>query len=121
MPRRYNYLLEHDSFFYFCCKYRKCAVTGQSGAQIHHVTAVGNRHRNKVDHRKFPFVALSWKYHNVAHNLGQEEFIQKYQIKPVYLDQEALIKIGIMNNAQIMRFDEEYETEDLFKKATKEV
>lgn len=120
LPRRYNYLLEHDSFFYFCCKYRKCAVTGQSGAQIHHVTAVGNRHRNKVDHRKFPFVALSWKYHNIAHNLGQEEFIQKYQIKPVYLDQEALIKIGIMNNAQIMRFDEEYETEDLFKKAVEE-
>jgi hypothetical protein len=25
-----------------------------------------------------------------------------------------------MNNAQIMRFDEEYETEDLFKKAIEE-
>ncbi len=120
LPRRYNYLLEHDRFFYFCCKYRKCAVTGLPGAQIHHVTAVGNRHRNKVDHRKFPFVALSWKYHNIAHNLGEEEFLDKYQIKPVYLDKEALIKIGIMNNAQIIRFDQEYETEDLFKKAAEE-
>lgn len=121
LSKRYSYLLENDSFFYYCCKYRKCAVSGQPGAQIHHVTAVGNRHRNQVDHRLFPFVALNWKYHNIAHDLGQEEFLERYKIKPVYLDKEALIKIGIMSNAQIMRFDEKYETEDLFKKAIEEV
>lgn len=120
LNQRYSYLLEHDSFFYYCCKYRKCAVSGRPGAQIHHVTAVGNRHRNNVDHRLFPFVALDWKTHNIAHQLGQEEFLKRYQIKPVYLDKEALIKIGIMSNAQIMRFDEKYETEELFKKAIEE-
>ena len=65
-------------------------------------------------------MALDWKTHNIAHQLGQEEFLKRYQIKPVYLDKEALIKIGIMSNAQIMRFDEKYETEELFKKAIEE-
>ena len=117
LQKRYTYLLDQDSFFYYCCKYRKCAVSGRPGAQIHHVSAVGNRHRNRVDHRKFPMVALNWKYHNIAHQLGQKAFLKQYKITPVYMDKEALIKIGIMSNAQIMRFDKEYETEELFKKA----
>lgn len=117
LPKRYSYLLENDRFFYYACKYRKCCVCGASNAQIHHVNAVGNRHRNQVDHRIFPFASLCWKHHNVAHNLGQIVFLERYKVTPVLLDKEALIKIGIMSNAQIMRFDEQYQDEELFLKA----
>lgn len=117
LNKRYDYLLEQDDFFYYCCKYRRCAVTGLPNAQIHHIKAVGNRHRNQVDHRLFPFVALSWKMHVIAHELGETEFLKRYKITPVYLDKEALIKIGIMSNAQIIRFDEKYETEEQYIKA----
>ena len=117
LPRRYDYLLEYDKFFYYSCKYRSCCICGKPNAQIHHVDAVGNRHRNQVDHRKFPFAALCWVHHNVAHNLGQESFLSRYKVSPVYLDREVLVKIGITSNAQIMRFDEQYETEELFIKS----
>lgn len=117
LEKRYSYLLEYDDFFYFTCKYRKCCVCGKTHGQIHHVEAVGNRKRNNVDHREFPFACLCWEHHKKAHELGQIEFLKMYQVTPVYLDKEALIKIGIMSNAQIMRFDEKYETEELFKKA----
>lgn len=120
LPKRYDYLLEYDKFFYYSCKYRSCCICGKPNAQIHHITAVGNRHRNQVDHREFPFASLCWIHHNVAHNLGQEVFLNRYKVLPVYLDREVLIKIGITSNAQLMRFDEKYETEDLFAKAIEE-
>lgn len=120
LPKRYDYLLEYDKFFYYSCKYRSCCICGKPNAQIHHVTAVGNRHRNNVDHREFPFASLCWVHHNVAHDLGQEVFLSRYKVLPVYLDKEVLIKIGITSNAQLLRFDEKYETEDLFTKATEE-
>lgn len=121
LKKRYAYLLEKDDFFYYCCKYRSCCVCGRPHAQIHHVSAVGNRNRNKVDQRQFPFASLCWKHHNIAHNSGQPEFLSKYRVKPVYLDRDTLIKIGITSNAQLMRFDEEYANEEIFKKAIKEV
>lgn len=117
LKKRYSYLLEQNSFFYYSCKYRKCAVCGKPHAQIHHVDAVGNRKRQEVDHRLFPFASLCWVHHNIAHALGRVEFLRKYKVTPVYLDKEALIKIGIMSNAQIMRFDEKYESEEGFLQA----
>lgn len=118
LPRRYEYLLEYDRFFYFACKYRKCCVCGATHAQIHHIEAVGNQKRNKVDHRKFPLAALCYKHHNQAHQMGVDQFLSIFKVIPIYLDGPALIEIGIMNRAQILRIDQQYETEDLFKKAT---
>jgi hypothetical protein len=117
LPRRYSYLLEYEKFFYFCCKYRKCCVCGKPHAQIHHVKAVGKRKRNKVDHRLFPFASLCWIHHNVAHAIGEIRLLKEFLITPVYLDKEALIKIGIMSNNQILTFDQEYHDEELFQKA----
>lgn len=117
LKKRYEYLVENDSLFYFSCKYRKCCVCGRPHAQIHHVKAVGNRRRSNTDHRLFPFASLCWKHHNEAHQMGQAEFLELHKIIPVFLDKDALIKIGVMSNAQIMRFDEKYETEQLFTKA----
>ena len=117
LPKRYDYLLEYEKFFYFCCKYRRCCVCGKPHAQIHHVKAVGKRKRNKVDHRLFPFASLCWVHHNIAHAIGELQLLNDFLVTPVFLDKEALIKIGIMSNAQILRFDQEYHDEELFQKA----
>ena len=117
LPKRYSYLLEYEKFFYYCCKYRRCCICGKPHAQIHHVKAVGKRNRNKVDHRLFPFASLCWVHHNIAHAIGEIQLINEFVITPVYLDKEALIKIGIMSNAQIISFDQKYEDEELFNKA----
>ncbi|MFR0816527.1 MAG: putative HNHc nuclease [Enterococcus casseliflavus] len=83
---------------------------GKPHAQIHHVKAVGKRNRNKVVHRLFPFASLCWVHHNIAHAIGEIQLINEFVITPVYLDKEALIKIGIMSNAQIVSdFDQKYE------------
>lgn len=116
LPKRYSYLLEQDAFFYYACKYRKCCICGASNAQIHHITAVGNRKRNKVDHRLFPFAAVCYEHHKLAHDIGEIAFIKDYLVIPVYLDQQTLVDIGITSNAQLLRFDEQYENEELFNK-----
>lgn len=117
LPKRYTYLLDYDKFFYFACKHRKCCVCAKGNGQIHHVTAVGNRKRKNVDHRLFPFACVCLEHHNIAHALGEKEFLSRYEVTPVYLDKETLIKIGITSNAQIMKFDEKYKDEELYKKA----
>ncbi|AXH73433.1 MAG: putative HNHc nuclease [Caudoviricetes sp.] len=118
LSKRYHYLLENDSFFYFSCKYRSCCVCGKPNAQIHHLKAIGNRKRKHTDHRKFPMASACYEHHEKAHKLGEKKFIEIYKILPVYLDKEDLIKLGIMSNKQILSFDEKYETEKLFEKAT---
>lgn len=104
--KRYAYLFEDSTWFYQACKHRVCAVCGKEHADIHHITAVGNRKRKLVDHRLFPMVALCREHHQKAHELGQILFIKQFKIIPVYLSGVDLVKIGIMSNAQIKRLDE---------------
>ncbi|MGM0155770.1 hypothetical protein IGI47_000012 [Enterococcus sp. AZ191] len=111
-PRSYEILPKHEQFYHYqCCKHRKCVICGQSGADIHHLEAVGNRKRSQVDHRKFPLTALCRKHHNEAHNMGVTQFMNKYQIHPIYLNSADLIRIGVMNMNQIRSFDDRYKQE----------
>lgn len=105
--RGYELLPRDQQYYYYqCCKHRKCVVCGKSHADIHHLRAVGNRNRKKVDHRKFPLTAVCREHHNMAHNMGVDVFMERFQIHPVYLNGDELIRIGIMNRRQIMEFDE---------------
>lgn len=101
LPRDQQY------FFYLCCKFRKCAVCGQSHADIHHLVAVGNRKRNQVDHRKLPLVALCRKHHIMIHTLGLIKFMERFVIQPVYLGNDDLIAIGIMSRKKILELDDQ--------------
>ena len=106
-PKSYE-LLPRDQQYYFyqCCKHRKCVVCGQSHADIHHLVAVGNRKRDQVDHRKLPLTALCRRHHTIIHTLGLSEFMKRFEIHPVYLGDDDLVAIGIMNKNQIMNLDD---------------
>lgn len=111
-PKSYELLPRKEQYyFYLCCKHRKCVVCGQSHADIHHLEAVGNRKRSQVDHRKLPLTALCRRHHTMIHTLGLTEFMTRFEIHPVYLNDEELIRIGIMNRKQIKELDERFNLE----------
>jgi len=111
-PKSYELLPRKEQYyFYLCCKHRKCVICGQSHADIHHLIAVGNRKRSQVDHRKLPLTALCRRHHMMIHTLGLTEFMTRFEIHPVYLNNEELIRIGIMNGKQIKELDEQFKFE----------
>ncbi|MBN7275079.1 hypothetical protein GNF18_08010 [Ligilactobacillus pobuzihii] len=102
LPRDENY------FLYQCCKHRKCMICGADNAQIAHYTAVGNRSRKRVDHRKLPVMCLcGQKHHPEQHKIGIKSFCNKYHIKPVYLSEDDLMKLHIMTRKRMDEIDEE--------------
>lgn len=47
----------------------------------------------------------------MIHTLGLTEFMTRFEIHPVYLNNEELIRIGIMNGKQIKELDEQFKFE----------
>lgn len=92
-------------YFYLCLKYRICCISGEPHAEIAHYNAVGNRKRKTVDHRKLLLMALSHKYHQEQHQIGIKEFMSKYHVTPIYLDEETIIDLGLMTRKQIHEID----------------
>lgn len=85
-----------DKYLYFCIKHRVCAITGQPGADIHHVDNVGmGANRDKVDHTQHRLIALSRKWHNIVHEKGEEEIFKKNKVYGIKVDRETLKYIGI--------------------------
>ncbi|MGF7436788.1 putative HNHc nuclease [Lentilactobacillus senioris] len=102
-------LLPKDEQFYLyeCCRHRICCVCGSEGADIHHFVAVGNRSRQKVDHRKLQFISLCRTHHGEAHNLGGRAFLMKYHLRPIKLSDDDLIRLHIMTRERMDEIDEE--------------
>lgn len=95
LPKRYAYLLDNNSFFYYCLKYRKCCICGKH-ADVCHVEAVGmGRNRREIDHSEFHFYAGCREHHQEEHRIGTERFLAKYKIMPVKLDLETRKKLNI--------------------------
>lgn len=93
-------------YLYSCAKHRKCVVCG-SHADIHHIDAVGNRKRSKVDHRELRLIAVCRKHHDEAHRLGNTNFMNKYKVHGIKLDGDALVKLNIMTIKRIGEIDDE--------------
>ena len=89
-----------------CLRYRKCVICGKP-ADVHHFTAVGNRSRKLVDHRKLWFMALCRSCHSSIHNMGSKQFMLKHHIKPVRLSDDDLIRLHIMTRKRMNEIDEE--------------
>lgn len=103
----YELLTKDESFYlYQCCRHRRCMKCGKRGSQIAHYDAVGNRSRAITDHRTHKFWCLCAKHHQEQHKIGVESFIEKYHIHPIKLDEETLIKLGVMTRAGVRKIDE---------------
>lgn len=102
-----------------CLLTRQCLICGKP-ADIAHYEAVGRGNRNKVDHRNYRFMALCRGHHEEQHTIGVKQFCQKYLIKPVKMNDEQLIKVGLMTKNKILNFDKMKKEDELYKLARKQ-
>ena len=106
LKKGYELLPKNESWYlYRCCKHRKCAVCGKH-ADIHHFEAIGKQSKKLADHRKHTYVALCRKHHNEIHENTNEEFLNKYKIASIKLNEETLIKLGVMTKKRMIEIDE---------------
>lgn len=95
LPKLYKYLLKNTAWFYYCLKYRRCCICGRH-ADIAHYEAVGmGRNRRKINHSSYRFAALCRDHHVEQHTIGLTEFIDKYQIIFIKLNDEDRKKLRI--------------------------
>lgn len=75
---------------------RRCIICGKPNSDIDHFNSVGmGRNRHKVNPDEFLYWALCRGHHTERHKVGIKTFSQKYQMKPVKLDEYGLKKLKI--------------------------
>ncbi|MEE6729692.1 putative HNHc nuclease [Pediococcus pentosaceus] len=99
-----------------CLLTRQCLICGNP-ADIAHYEAVGRGNRNKVDHRNYRFMALCRIHHEEQHTVGVKKFCQDHLIKPVKMNEEQLMKVGLMTRNKILNFDKMKKENELYKLA----
>ena len=74
-----------EPYIRLCIKHKKCAVCGV-GAEIHHAGSdrIGmGRDRKTVDDSDSKVIPLCREHHSELHSMPEEEFMNKYHVKPV--------------------------------------
>ena len=83
-----------ERYIYACLANKKCAVCGQK-ADLHHAEGsrigMGND-REKVHHLGREALPLCRKHHDECHGMPEMDFLEKYHLVPVKLD-EKLCKV----------------------------
>ena len=83
-------------YIYACLMHRKCAVCGKP-ADVHHCegSRIGNGNdREKVHHLGREVLPLCRVHHTECHG-GEAEFIKKYHLEPVKLDEALCRKLKL--------------------------
>lgn len=94
-----------------CLEHRECVICRRR-AQYAHVETVGmGNNRKKIDHSKHHFMALCAIHHSEQHTIGINTFIAKYHIKPISLNFDELVKLGIMQRGTAYYFKEQEMTQ----------
>ncbi|BEU88699.1 hypothetical protein TAMA11512_21630 [Selenomonas sp. TAMA-11512] len=79
-------------YVYSCLINKKCAVCGRK-AELHHVDAVGmGRNRKEICHIGMRALPLCREHHIEIHSTGREDFLKKYILEPVQID-ERIAKV----------------------------
>lgn len=95
IPKIYSYLLKQNAWFYYCLKYRQCCICLEP-ADVAHFEAVGmGRNRRKINHSDYRFMALCRHHHREQHTIGLTEFLNKYVIILIKLNDEDRKKLRI--------------------------
>ncbi|AIM25022.1 hypothetical protein MEPL4_4c00550 [Melissococcus plutonius] len=85
-----------EYYFYKCIVTRTCCICGKPNADIDHFSkALGRRNRKTVDHTEYDFAALCRTHHTEKHQIGLPEFLKKYHIQGIKLNQETIKRLGI--------------------------
>lgn len=76
-------------YVYMAAVHKRCAVCGKK-ADLHHceggrIQMGGNR--NRVEHIGRPCLPLCRHCHTVLHNMSEREFLEKYLLEPVKVDE----------------------------------
>lgn len=95
--------LAEDSrrYVYKCLEYRKCAVCGATGADIHHCTGsrVGmGRDRSQIIHVGLECISLCRECHSLCH-AGENEFLEREKLQGVPLDKYLCETLGMNTEA----------------------
>lgn len=84
-----------DRYMYSCLMRRKCCICGQR-ADIHHWTRIGmGANRKTVIHEGMPLEPLCRGHHTECHTMAQEEFDERYHIKPIKATKEICKTLGL--------------------------
>lgn len=84
-----------DRYMYSCLIRRKCCICGQK-ADIHHWTRIGmGANRKTVIHEGMPLEPLCRGHHTECHTMAQEEFDERYHIKPIKATKEICKTLGL--------------------------
>lgn len=87
-----------ERYVYACLISKKCAVCGRH-ADLHHcdggIIGMGNN-REQVNHIGRPALPLCRKHHTEIHRIGQGDFLRRYFLEPVKID-ERIAKVYRLN------------------------
>ena len=71
---------------------KRCAVCGRK-AELHHVDHVGmGRNRKEICHIGMRALPLCREHHTEIHKVGQTDFLKRYILEPVKID-ERIAKV----------------------------
>ena len=92
------YQLSEDipRYVWACLMNKRCAVCGRK-AELHHVDVVGmGRNRKEICHIGMRALPLCREHHTEIHKVGQEDFLRRYFLEPVKID-ERIAKVYRLN------------------------
>lgn len=92
------YQLSEDipRYVWACLMNKRCAVCGRK-AELHHVDAVGmGRNRKEICHIGMRALPLCREHHTEIHKVGQGDFLKRYFLEPVKID-ERIAKVYRIN------------------------
>ncbi len=75
-------------YVYACMVNKRCCICGKP-ADLHHVQSVGSQgYRDKINHIGMEALPLCREHHTESHAKGQIEFMKKYHLQPIKIDQK---------------------------------
>lgn len=87
-----------DAYLYSCIAKRRCCITGQANADIHHCegSRVGmGGNRKHISNKGRKLIALSREWHTRVHQEGEEEIFKAYKIYGITIDDETLKELKL--------------------------
>lgn len=86
---------------------RICWECGKPNSQIMHEKTVGmGRNRRAIDHRNYRFMCGCQEHHDEQHRIGVKAYCLKYHFKPIKLNAEDLIQLGLMTKTGVLQIEE---------------